>query len=58
MCWMYASLSEEKMGEIVNLEFAFDIWHSLKRSYDSQTAARNMGLKTQLSKIKKGWFIC
>lgn len=45
MCWIYSSLSEEKMGEIVNLDSAPAIWHLLKKAYDCNTTARIMTLE-------------
>lgn len=42
ICWIYSSLSEVKMGEIVSLSTIADIWNSLRRSYDSKTTARIM----------------
>ncbi|XP_022155181.1 uncharacterized protein LOC111022315 [Momordica charantia] len=53
MCWIYSSLSEEKMGEVVSLETTHDIWSSLTRVYDSKTTARIMGLKTELQNLRK-----
>lgn len=53
MCWISSSLSEEKMAEIVSLEMTTAIWEPLKCTYDSNTIAKIMALKTQLQHIRK-----
>lgn len=49
MTILYASLIEEKMGEIVSFTTAYYMWHSLRRSYESSSYS----LKVQLQKIRK-----
>ncbi|CAK9329497.1 unnamed protein product, partial [Citrullus colocynthis] len=44
---------EEKMAEIVSLEMTAAIWEPLKCTYDSNTTAKIMALKTQLQHIRK-----
>lgn len=53
MMVLYASLTEEKMREIISFSTAYDIWHSLRRSYESTSYTRVLSLKSQLQKTRK-----
>ncbi|GMN71348.1 hypothetical protein TIFTF001_053389 [Ficus carica] len=54
MSWIYASLTEEVMGQIVEYTTALEIWNALEQIYSSASMARIIELRNQLQFLKKG----
>lgn len=53
MSWIYSSLNEDKLREIIGCSTTFEIWEHLRMVYESSSTARIMGLRSQLQKIRK-----
>lgn len=53
MSWIYSSLNEDKLGEIIGCSSAYEIWEHLRIVYESSSTAMIMGLRSQLQKIRK-----
>ena len=51
-----SSLSKSLMTHIIGLSTAHDVWLTLKRMFSSQSKARIMQIRYQLSTLKKGSF--
>lgn len=43
MSWIDSSLNEDKLGEIVGYDTAYEIWESLRTVYESSSTAKMMG---------------
>lgn len=50
---IYASLNEDKFGEIIGCSMAYEIWEHLCVVYESSSTTMIMGLRSQLQKIRK-----
>ncbi|KAJ9700302.1 hypothetical protein PVL29_005888 [Vitis rotundifolia] len=48
MSWLYASLSEDIMTQIVGYSTAVEIWNALNQIYSASSMARVTGLRTKL----------
>lgn len=53
MSWIYSSLTEEKMSEIISLSTTANVWDSFCKSYSFVSTTRVISLKYQLQQIKK-----
>lgn len=53
MSWLYSSLTESKVAQIVSCNTAFEIWGSLERTYASTSRSRIIELRTELQNIRK-----
>ncbi|XP_042479750.1 subtilisin-like protease SBT4.3 [Macadamia integrifolia] len=54
LSWIISSLTAQSMAQIVGLSTSHAAWTTLARIYASQSQARVMQLKYQLSQLKKG----
>ncbi|RVW86771.1 hypothetical protein CK203_042767 [Vitis vinifera] len=53
MSWLYASLSEDIMAQIVGYSTAMEIWNALNQIYFASSMARFTELRTKLQTLKK-----
>ncbi|KAF4347531.1 hypothetical protein G4B88_025769 [Cannabis sativa] len=53
MSWLYASLSDSMLGQIVGFTTAAEIWVSLERTYSAASFARSSEFRTALQNLKK-----
>jgi histone deacetylase 1/2 len=51
--WIYSSVSEGLLGQIVGLPSSLDIWHALSRICASTCRSRKMALKRELQNLKQ-----
>ena len=54
MSWIYSSLTELMMTQIMSYNTAHEIWESLRRSFTSASQAHIMELRLHLQTIRKG----
>nr|CDH30699.1 putative Ty1-copia-like retrotransposon [Cercis chinensis] len=54
MSWIYSSLTEQMMTQIMAYNSACEIWTALRESYASASRARIMELRLQLQTTRKG----
>ncbi|KAL6348009.1 hypothetical protein AAG906_037738 [Vitis piasezkii] len=53
MCWIYSSLTEGVMAQIIDLDTASKIWTALEKIFSAASKARIMQLRFQLQTTKK-----
>ncbi|XP_062089559.1 uncharacterized protein LOC133796092 [Humulus lupulus] len=53
MSWLYSSLTEPMLGEIVNYKTAHEIWAALEEIYSSSSMARITEIHGKLQTIRK-----
>ena len=53
MCWIYSSLTEGVMAQIIGLDTASEIWTALEKIFSAASKARIMQLRFQLQTTKK-----
>ncbi|KAF4369419.1 hypothetical protein G4B88_029475 [Cannabis sativa] len=53
MSWLYASLSDSMLGQIVGFTTATEIWVSLERTYSATSFARSFDFRMALQNLKK-----
>ena len=53
MCWIYSSLTEGVMAQIIGLDTASKIWTTLEKNFSAASKARIMQLRFQLQTTKK-----
>ncbi|KAF4352663.1 hypothetical protein G4B88_012566 [Cannabis sativa] len=53
MSWLYASLSDSMLSQIVAFTTAAEIWVSLERTYSTASFARSSDYRTTLQNLKK-----
>ena len=53
MCWIYSSLTEEVMTQIIDLDTASEIWTTLEKIFSTASKARIMQFRFQLQTTKK-----
>ena len=53
MCWIYSSLTEEVMAQIIGLDTALEIWTALEKIFSVASKARIIQFRFQLQTIKK-----
>eukprot|EP00261_Vitis_vinifera_P036785 XP_019078028.1 PREDICTED: dr1-associated corepressor homolog [Vitis vinifera] len=54
MCWIYSSLTEDVMAQIIGLDTASEIWTALEKIFSAASKACIMQLRFQLQTTKKG----
>ncbi|KAK2659236.1 hypothetical protein Ddye_005769 [Dipteronia dyeriana] len=54
MGWIYPTISESVIGQVVGCQSSCDVWSRLYRIYCQQSIARALQLRNQLQAIKKG----
>lgn len=57
MSWFYSSLIEDKVGEIVGYDTAYEIWEALRIVYESSSTTQIMGEITT-SENQERWSLC
>ncbi|KAI9182354.1 hypothetical protein LWI28_024519 [Acer negundo] len=53
MSWIYTSLTPRTTSYIVNHDTAYEIWEALSKLFESTSTARILGLRSQLTNLKK-----
>ena len=54
MSWIYSTISENIIGQVVGSQTSFEVWGRLERTYSQQSMAKILQLKNQLGSLKKG----
>ncbi|KAL5820728.1 hypothetical protein ACOSQ3_022610 [Xanthoceras sorbifolium] len=53
MCWIYNALTPRTTSYIVSCGTAYEIWEALSKHFESTSTARILGLRSQLTNLKK-----
>ena len=51
--WLFSTINEEVLAQVIHLESSAEVWILLKNLYARQTLAKSFQLKQQLRSIKK-----